>query len=368
MGRLVMGYWDCPYCDTKGIRGDMAACPGCGRPRGEVKFYMKGHGENAVLNENERDDVEYIDDKKAETINRNADWYCSFCNTLNSDDLTSCRACGASRAESEKNYFDMRREQEARQSQSAPVPVKRSKRPLTILIVAIVALVGIFMYMNGSKTSAGLRVSAVNWQRSVQIEENTLMHESDWTLPQGAEQTDARREIHHYENVVDHYENVPVERSRRVLDHYETEYSYVDKGNGYYEEVTHRVPVYTTEYYTEYVRQPVYRQEARYQTKYYYDIWRWVATRIVRSEGTDHAPYWPDPGLGEREREGDRDEKYTFTVTDKDGRTTTYRLAQSVWEGLDVGQEVSITSRRSGAEPYLTDASGNRIADIYLDR
>ena len=31
MGKLVMGYWDCPYCDKKEIRGDTAVCPACGQ-------------------------------------------------------------------------------------------------------------------------------------------------------------------------------------------------------------------------------------------------------------------------------------------------------------------------------------------------
>lgn len=43
MGKLVMGYWDCPYCSTKHIEGTRRECPSCGKPRGqEVKFYMDG--------------------------------------------------------------------------------------------------------------------------------------------------------------------------------------------------------------------------------------------------------------------------------------------------------------------------------------
>lgn len=43
MGKLVMGYWDCPYCSTKHIEGTSRECPSCGKPRGqEVKFYMDG--------------------------------------------------------------------------------------------------------------------------------------------------------------------------------------------------------------------------------------------------------------------------------------------------------------------------------------
>ena len=39
----VMGYWDCPVCQTKKIKGTLRDCPNCGAPRGkDVKFYMDG--------------------------------------------------------------------------------------------------------------------------------------------------------------------------------------------------------------------------------------------------------------------------------------------------------------------------------------
>ena len=63
-----------------------------------------------------------------------------------------------------------------------------------------------------------------------------------------------------YVNVLDHYETVEVERSRQVIDHYETYYTYSDNGDGTFVEVAHQRPVYTTEYYTETVQQPVYVQ------------------------------------------------------------------------------------------------------------
>lgn len=62
-----------------------------------------------------------------------------------------------------------------------------------------------------------------------------------------------------YELVIDHYEEVQVQRSREVYDH--DEYTMVDNGDGTYREVSH--PVYRTEYYYETVQQPVYRQELR---------------------------------------------------------------------------------------------------------
>ena len=45
-----------------------------------------------------------------------------------------------------------------------------------------------------------------------------------------------------------------------MIDHYETYYTYSDNGDGTFSEEAHKRPVYTTEYYTETVEQPVYKQ------------------------------------------------------------------------------------------------------------
>ena len=48
----VMGYWDCPVCQTKKIKGTVRDCPNCGAPRGkDVRFYMDG--EDVRLTEEE---------------------------------------------------------------------------------------------------------------------------------------------------------------------------------------------------------------------------------------------------------------------------------------------------------------------------
>ena len=107
MATLVMGYWDCPICGTKEILGDVTNCPSCGRARGEVQFYMKGYTEGETREENERADIEYLDEEQAKYVSKNPDWYCSFCNSLNSDNAQFCGNCGASRADSESNYFEM---------------------------------------------------------------------------------------------------------------------------------------------------------------------------------------------------------------------------------------------------------------------
>ena len=377
MSKLVMGYWDCPYCGTTGNRGDVVNCPACGRARGEVQFYMKDHSEGGTREENQRADVEYLTEEQAKYVSKNPDWYCSFCNSLNSDNAEFCGNCGASRTDSESNYFQMlkkKQEREAAEEAAQPQPRPQKQggipRPLVIAAVILLAIVGIFAWLNGNKTSGDLKVTALNWIRNINVEENRMFSESDWTLPEGAEQTDAREEIHHYDSVLDHYENVEVQRSRRVIDHYETYYTYEDNGNGTFSEVAHERPVYTAEYYTEIVQQPVYVQVPRYQTKYYYNIWRWTPSRDVTASGGDHSAAWPEVTLAENEREGQRSEKYSFTVenTKKAGETAAYSLAESDWMNVNVGDSLHITARRSGADPYISDEKGNKIADLVREK
>jgi len=101
MGRLIMGYWDCPYCEKTHIAGSEQNCPTCGHVRGEnTKFYM------------DMGNLEYVPEEKTETISRNPDWLCSFCGGLNSDNTDSCEACGASKESSEVNYFEMQAREE----------------------------------------------------------------------------------------------------------------------------------------------------------------------------------------------------------------------------------------------------------------
>ena len=377
MSKLVMGYWDCPFCGSKGIRGDVVHCPSCGRARGEVQFYMKDHAEGETREENERGDVEYLDEEQAKYISKNPDWYCSFCNSLNSDNAQFCGNCGASREDSESNYFQMlekKKEREAAETAAQPqvsqVPRKQSRKPLMIFLAILLVIVGLFVWMNGNKTASDLKVSALNWVRNINIEENRVFSESGWELPSGAELTDSRNELHHYDQVLDHYEDVEVQRSRRVIDHYETYYTYTDTGNGTFTEVPHERPVYGTEYYTETVSQPVYRSVPRYATKYYYNIWRWTPSRDVTASGEDHNTAWPEYTLAENEREGQRTEVYRFTVEHTKGKEApaTYRLAESDWMNVNVGDQIYITARRSGAEPYISDAKGNKIADLVRER
>ena len=361
--RLIMGYWDCPFCGNKGVRGNVMNCPACGRARGDVRFYMKNAEEGATLTEEQLGSMEYLSEDEAKDFSDKPDWYCSFCNSLNRDNASFCSNCGATREDSEKNYFDVKRqlkekeeaEKAALRQQQPQQPVKRSKKWLLILAAVVLAIVGFTAFMNGQqKTDA--QVADLYWARSVPIEKYVQFSESDWSMPAGAEEVRQAREIHHYQQVPDHVETVQVPRTRQEFDHNETRYRTVDNGNGSFTQEAYTVPVYRTVTYYEDVKKQIYRDEPVYATKYYYTIWRWTQDRVARSEGHDRNTYWPETDLQENEREGaQRGELYVFTVKNAKGETSSWRVKEDIWMTLENGKGVTIRMKRSGAEPCLMD-------------
>ena len=376
MGRTVMGYWDCPVCGSKGIAGNVMNCPACGRARGDVRFYMKDGAENTTREADERGDIEYLTEEQAQEIGKNPDWYCSFCNSLNKDHAAFCTNCGASRESSESNYFDQlkkRQEAEAAEQAAQPQPQaaqakKKSRLPLLILLAAVI--IGLIVFMNGSKTQGDLTVTALSWTRSVPIEQNIQYTEEGWTIPQGGTEVSRKQAIHHYDQVLDHYEDVEVQRSREVIDHYETYYTYTDNGNGSFSEVEHQRPVYRTEYYTETETRPVYRSVPRYQTYYTYTIWRWTPVRESTSSGSDHSTFWPELILAEDEREGSpRTERYFFEVQDKKNVLTTWQIEQEAdWQKINVGDGLTISTQRGNGVSWIVDEKGNKLVRVYPAR
>ncbi len=339
MGRIIKGYWDCPACETKGIEGSQRDCPACGKPRGEnVKFYIKNKHE-------------YLSEEEAAKASRKADWYCSFCSSLNPAESTECHSCGSSKEDSEKNYFDLQREKkehdEALEEKWKQTPQKevRKKRPIGKIILGLIAVFILFSIINRviPHNLAG-EIASVDWSRQISIEHYENVEENDWELPKGANLHEKKQEVHHYDQVLDHYESVEVEKTRLVQDGYDTTYETVDLGNGNFEEVAHETPRYVTETYTVYENKPVYRDEPVYETKYYYDIWKWIPRRTVDTAGSDHNPEWGEVELGNKEREGEKTESYMFTVTTKKGEAT-YTLAEDKWNQIDVGDEVIIKTK-----------------------
>ena len=387
--RLVMGFWDCPYCDSKGILGTIRECPNCGKHRGkDTKFYMKSKNHDEVVRNNH-----YLTEEQSKTKGKGQDWECSYCGGLNSVLDKVCISCGHPRESSDLGYFQMREREENQKSEQRktnetisdekefdidedlfPKPdleqfkpilnqvrqeykesirqreePKREKfslninwKPFLILgaVLSFIFLL-IWLFVPHEKT---LHVLDKEWEYSIDIERYQQVHESDWSLPSGAELEYTQREIHHYDEVLDHYETKTRTYTERVQVGSHTEYSYSDNGDGTFTEHSYQVPDYENVTRTETYQEPVYRDEPVYKTKYYYTVWKWLHERYVTTSGIDTEPYYGEVVLKDKEREGQHHEKYVLKgfLGKNDDKVKLYSIDKSNWFYVESGSDIKV--------------------------
>ncbi len=345
--KIVMGYWDCPSCDSKGIPGTTYDCPNCGRQRGkETKFYMR------------EGKVEYVLGHKV----IGADWYCAYCGALNTAGKTVCENCGSPKDDAKDDYFSLQKPKP--EPKPEPQPVQRSQpkkvhrslwwriRHMSIVTKAIIAFILFVILSNAFSNWVNkprdytFDVSEMSWENTIEIEELKTFRESDWYLPSGAELAYTDIEIRSYEKVLDHYETVTKSRTVQDGGHYESDYS--DNGDGTFTEHETYVPDYSTEYYEE--EEPVYRDEPIYDTRYYYDIDKWVHERDEKTSGTGKDTYWPELSLRDNERQENYDSEYKMkgtlhykTLWFDRKKVQTYEINESWWDDIEEGQTLTLT-------------------------
>lgn len=401
--RIVRGYWDCPYCDSKDIDGLVDNCPNCGRHKPEnVKYHLKGQHvqENKIYKTAQVDESDVLSTEELhnagiseEECNGNhKEWVCSYCNSLNNWADKFCTSCGSPKEEADLEYGMQKREKSSNnleeyvflrgddEESSKYFKEKLEEKPKIIaednndftsksenaekeytfknklsdlfrligggiadnalpIIMSLIFLfcAGVLFYPHKETVT----VTGFEWARNISIEDLRTVQESDWSVPSGGRVYKEQTELKTYVSVIDHYETKTETKSRQVIDHYDTEYSYSDNGNGTFTEHTRQVPVYKTEYYEETHQEPVYRQDPVYATKYYYDIDKWFDSgRDYPSSGTDKNPYWnTDYTLAEKERDTDRTEKYT--VFYDNGKSDDLKLDD--WLNRNVGDQYKRT-------------------------
>ena len=357
----IEGLWDCPICGRKRIGGLTRDCPSCGRPRGEgVEFYLPGEGSRRYLS-------------AAENSKRTGkpDWYCRHCESLNSDAQDYCESCGAPKTD--ETYFDVLNSKSAKPEPSRPFgsdpdresPTSSSRYPSYsphvsnnsgllkkilgisgIVAVAAALVVGlIFLLIPKEKE---LTIMQKSWERCIFVEMYKTVDENSWTLPSDARDVSTRQEIHHYVQVLDHYETRMVTKSR--ISGYRDIIGYRNNGDGTFDEyVAGQEPIY--EYYQEAEQVPVYRDVPIYQTKYYYKVDRWRSERKVETNGTNSDPQWGEPNLTKKEegkvslgdeRISSRSQEYKIIGLDNSGKKEKeYKLSlpYEQWNSLKVDQK-----------------------------
>lgn len=335
--KVYVGRWDCTTCGHKGILGPETECPSCGadRPK-DVRFYLA----------DESDIVQ--DDQQLKQARAGADWRCSYCGQNNTADTTVCISCGNSRSEEEIRLTQREYQTGAVPRSGKPFvaettaqtpPKPRGKRWLwTLLGLAglFIALVIIF----GQTNDILVTVEGFEWERSIRTEANRLVEEEDWELPAQGKLIESFRAIHHYDQILDHYETRTRTKERAVG----TE-QYVcgkrDLGNGYFEDKYCERTVYET--YEEQYEAPVYRDEPVYRTKYRYNIYRWQKSTPIETQGVGKNAQWGDLTAVQsdpRRRATQRSGVYTITVRDEQDEQHEHAIPFKEWERLQKGDQL----------------------------
>lgn len=353
--KIIRGYWSCEYCGSKDIDGLVDKCPNCGMGKPiDIKYYMKGNSPSTIKKEDylTKEELNRAGIEVEECDGNHKEWLCDYCGQLNNWSNTHCDSCGSSHEESTMEYGD-------KIDRDIDIDINENKQPkdkidkniilykilqsmkFVLPIMVIIFLIGFLFYpIEEVKT-----VEKYSWERSVVIEEERTVKESDWSVPQGGRVYSQQSEIHHYKKVIDRYETVNETKTRQVIDHYETTYTYSDNGNGTFTQHEHRNPVYRTETYVEPKKKPVYKLEPVYKTKYYYEIDRYFDVKTYKSSGFDKKPYYrTDYKLKEKQRDTEKHAKYYLYFDDNDSIIMKY----SEWKNVDIGDCMRVTTCRLG--------------------
>ncbi|CAA9301950.1 MAG: hypothetical protein AVDCRST_MAG68-679 [uncultured Gemmatimonadetes bacterium] len=351
------GCWDCGSCGSVANRGRAVNCPRCGLPRPEgTRFYLP------------EDAPEVTDEAQLARARAGADWVCEHCAASASAQEADCPGCGAPRgASGTQEVHDYGPDEIPRDGgdrraaarAAAALPAKR-RSPWTGrgVLAAIAAM--LWWFLAPHEVSAV--VDAKSWNRTLEVQAYRTVRESDWAVPAGGREVRSYRAIREYRQVLDHYES----RERQVSERVQTgTRTYTcgtrDLGNGHFEDRTCTEPEYETRYRTERYQEPIYRQEPVYATKHDYDIERWVRDTVLAAAGEADEPAepadpaWPVTQLRERQREGERTEKYVLRFRDEDGDTYESPVALDQFQKLRVGAPVRIKVSRAGSVELLQE-------------
>ncbi|WP_428266763.1 hypothetical protein [Haliangium sp.] len=360
---LVYEYWDCAYCGAVGVRGDQTICAVCGRRRDEnIRFYRKEDAEELVTDEAQR-----------ERFLAGPDWLCAYCETLNGALDQACKNCGASKAESQKNYFQMHAERAPKAQAPAPTPRSRSKLPRILLILAILIALGLGFYWWATAThEASYVVSDLRWERAMEVERYQQVERSDWEgelRGDDIQRIRSRREVRRWDRRQVGTRTETYQDTERVQTgtRQDCKTSYKSTGSGASVKTTKckDVPVYENRRVTRTRQVPVYEKFPVYGQKIDYRAKMYVPLDTVRAQGCDNQPTWPEPPVGtgvdgkpDRTRrgaatylvelvmDGDGDGPETIVVrTDEAGLRDRYHLdakitaAVSNLGGIELGQD-----------------------------
>lgn len=345
MAEIRVGRWDCFVCGHVGNLGPETHCKNCGasRPR-DVVFYLP-------------DEAEVVKDKKIlAEAKGGADWVCSYCSSSNKAAFNVCQTCGNDREVDEEKELETRDlslnelpTTGARGVNRVKEQQPKEKRDLGKsgnfwrYILGATGLGGVFWWLFSFSTPIDVPVTSMYWEREIEVLEYKQVQEEEFNLPSEATQVESFKAIHHYDRVVTGYETRTRTKQVKV-----GEREYVcgqrDKGNGYFEEIKCKEPIYETR--TEEYEAPVYREVPVYKTKYRYLIYRWKNIAPLVASGTTNKANWPTilPKMKanpKRFKTGDEREYYRFSIETHKGEIVEYEAkSYETFKELEVGEQI----------------------------
>lgn len=336
--QYLIGYWDCPQCGATQIRGDEYDCPKCGKHRTkDTQFYLPDNITQAEV---------ITDTEGIRAAQAGPDWICGHCGASNSALDKACSQCSAPPSAEPRRFADDEQEPAATEAPSLADKVRERFAfpfmPIVAIVLSIIAVATLGLAVFSGRPTQ-VTVKGYAWERTIAYEEYKTVRESDWSVPQSGRLVHSYTAIRTYIQVVDHYET----RIRQVP--YTTSATTAgtctrNLGNGRFQTYSCPETSYSTQYRSETYSEPIYRSQPVYDTKYDYDIERWVYLATQKSKGTDHSPQWPlAPTNKNPVRESGRSEHYSVLFADTKGKIHEYQADLADWTVFDLG--ASYTAR-----------------------
>lgn len=329
--------WDCKFCGTEKLLGvTHRHCPNCGAAQDTEHRYFPAEADMVAL-----EDHKYV----------GADKKCPACGQPNSAASTYCSECGADLATGEVvatfgarelgtgiAETDTRRDvtKEKFEAEMVRVGVIEADQPVflglrkkhlitgAIIAAVLVVIAGIIYALTYRSDETGT-VSAVTWQRTIEIEEFQQLSNQSWDdgVPEDAYNVRCKEEQRGTEQV-------QVGSHRECQD--------VDQGDGSFRRECWDVPDYES--------RPVYDERCTYTVD------RWVVARQVQADNAQSRmllPAWPQytlaAGIGAknygRERTGQRYETYDVVFT-LNGKTERCSVDQATWKNFTSGTSITV--------------------------
>ena len=321
MPQETLGYvrteWTCTRCGSRNP-GNRKTCANCGNAMSEQDQFDLPAQQAPITDK----------DELAKAQQGKADTHCPYCGARNPADAKNCSQCGgdlmAAQARRAGRVLGAHRTDPAPDVKcpacgidnpagaakckqcgspmtAAPKPASRAASARSggigiVGVVALVAIAGLFILLTRtSDTSA--RVSAVNWERSIQVMELRPVEHQDWKdlVPSDARLGQCTEKVRRTQA-----DSAP--NAEKVCG---TPYA-IDQGDGSAKVV----------------------QDCQYNVKDQwcaYTVNEWMSVDAVVARGDDLQPAWPEPALAAGQREGERADKYEV-VFSADGKGYRYAV------------------------------------------